>query len=278
VNPAREDDCDAKLLRAAYARQPLALGLSVGVVFVFAGLLWPHFPADHKIPWIAALLGVLASRAALWFAYSRPGARAAAARRWRYLFIAGACAGGAAWSFGPLMMIERAGEPANYLLALTLIAVSAVSMSALVGQLAAMWGFQAAALLPTAWKLAATGGEFERLAALIVGASMLTLMAAHRDRRGAGAPGRRSRPRPRTRRTSIAGEVALPGQHEPRAAHAAGRGDRRCAAARCRSGRRRQSCRADRVDQGQRGQPAGADRQHPRPVAHRSRRAASRRT
>ena len=180
---AREQraNVQAQLLHIAYGRLHLNLVMTVLVVALFAVVPWRHFSTAPMLAWLGALLAASGLRYLDLRAYLRsdPAVRHDSRRRPR--LIAGAAAAGAAWSFGPLALIEATGHPESYLLALTLLAVTAISTVSWSAQLAAMWTFQVTALLPTALALYATGGEIEKMAALIVFAGLLALMATGRS-------------------------------------------------------------------------------------------------
>ncbi|MCL4184066.1 MAG: hypothetical protein KJ011_11520 [Burkholderiaceae bacterium] len=170
----------AQLLHLAYGRLSLNLVMTALVVTLFGALLWRHFPSAPLLMWTGGLLVASGIRYLGLRAYLRSDPATRGDPRWRRRLVLGAAMAGATWSLGPVMLVGSAGHAESYLLALTLLAVTAISTASWSAQLAAMWAFQIAALLPTALALYATGGELERMAALIVCASLLTLMATGR--------------------------------------------------------------------------------------------------
>ncbi len=166
------------LLAVAYGRLRLSVLMTLVVVPAFAGLLLPLFPATGLWLWVGLVLLVASLRLGLWWAWQRRPAVRTAAARWRHGFLAGAVLAGASWAAGPVLLMPPAGHTETMLLLLTLLAVSAVAMTSLAAQLAAMWGFLLAALAPTALALLADGGQVEMLAAAVLAAALLALMTA----------------------------------------------------------------------------------------------------
>jgi signal transduction histidine kinase/CheY-like chemotaxis protein/HPt (histidine-containing phosphotransfer) domain-containing protein len=172
---------DARLLRSAYDRLPLSLALSLAVIGLFAVPLWPVFPHGDIGAWAAVLVSVIGLRMVLWLCHRHwADTEVAQGPHWRVLFVAGALLSGMSWAYGPFTLIREAAADYNFLLALTVVGVAAVSMGALVADLAAMWLLQSAMLLPTAWRLMTTGGKVETLCAAMVIACLLTLMMTGR--------------------------------------------------------------------------------------------------
>lgn len=177
----RQADVQAQLLHIVYSRLHLNLVMTVLVVALFVVMPWPHFSVAPMLAWLGALLAASGLRYLDLRAYRRGDAAARHASRRRRWLIAGAATAGVAWSLGPAMLIDTGGHPESYLLALTLLAVTAISTVSWSAQLTAMWVFQATALAPTALALYATGGDVEKMAALVMLASLLALMATGRS-------------------------------------------------------------------------------------------------
>ena len=168
----------------AFARLRLSVLMTVAVIVVFVGLLWPFFPAGLMSDWMIVLLTVAAARYGMWSAFTRFDTGSRLDTRWSWAFAVAAALAGASWSFGAVTLMPEAGQTESMLLCLTLLAVTAVSMVTLTAQPAAMYCFQMTALLPTGAALYATGGEVEGIGAAIVVAGTLVLMIVGR---GSGA-------------------------------------------------------------------------------------------
>ncbi len=182
-NPATDElqqSVEAALLRMAFERLPMSVLLTIAVCAVFVTLFWSFFPSSQKVVWVASMLAVSVLRLGLWRAHARSTAPAPRIRFWKRLFFAGAVAGGASWGYGPVMLMPPSGHTESMLLVLAVLAVSAVSMSALGALPTSMRGFQFAAIMPTIFALAATGGAVERMAAAVMFAGMLSLMIVGR--------------------------------------------------------------------------------------------------
>ena len=171
---------DYTLLKMAYGRLLQSVYLTVIVCIIFISLFWSFFPSSHKVLWVAAMLTISVLRYVLWLAHKRSEKTQPQYARWRILFFASAVAAGASWGYGPMMLMPPAGHNESMLLALAVLSVSAVSMSAMVAQVKAMLSFQFAALVPCIFALAATGGSVEIMAAAVLFAGMVSLMIVGR--------------------------------------------------------------------------------------------------
>ena len=178
--PAAEAEVAHALLVLAFGRLRLSVLMTLAVVPVFAGLMLPIFPATGLWLWVGLLLLTASLRLGLWWLWQRCQPGQATSPAWRHAFLAGAVLAGASWSAGPLLLLPPSGQTQTMLLLLALLAVSAVAMTSLAAQLAAMWGFLLAALVPTTLLLLARGGQVEALAAAVLGAGLLALMIAGR--------------------------------------------------------------------------------------------------
>ena len=164
----------------AYGRLRQSVYLTVAVCIIFVTLFWSYFPSNQKVVWVVAMLTISAVRYFLWRAYVRSGQSRSAHVRWRRLFFASALAAGVSWGYGPVMLMPAAGHNESMLLALAVLAVSAVSMSAMGAQVKAMLAFQTAALVPCIGALVATGGAVEVMGASVLFAGMVALMIVGR--------------------------------------------------------------------------------------------------
>lgn len=170
-----KQDVEAALLYDAYARLRQSLLMVLAVSGVFAGLLWPFFPAPLMRISVVVILGVAAARYLLWIAFQRAMPQSQELARWRGLFFVGAAAAGAAWAFGPTMMMPEAGSPEPMLIIGMLLSVCAVAISTLASQQPAMHVFIVAALAPPAIAIWNTGGDVERVAAAVLIAGLISL-------------------------------------------------------------------------------------------------------
>ena len=175
-----EHEIAGALIRMAFARLRLSVIMTVVVIGLFVGLLWPHFPESLMWPWLSVLLAVAVARYVMWAAFTRASTHAQTQPWWRHIFVVAAICAGCSWSFGAVTLMPGPGATESMLLSLTVIAVTAVSMVTLTAHLPAMFGFQVAALGPTAWALFNTGGDVEQLAAMIVLAGTIILMIVGR--------------------------------------------------------------------------------------------------
>lgn len=171
---------EQKLLDMAYGRVRQSVALTAIVFVVFVWLFRNHFPTNLKIVWVCGMVLIAMLRLLLSRAYDRADGAAREHPRWRTLFFVAAVAAGLGWAFGPVMLMPAAGQVESMLLVLTALAVSAVSVSALGGQVLAMLSFQACLLVPSLLALAATGGEVEQQAAAVMFAGMVSLMIVGR--------------------------------------------------------------------------------------------------
>ncbi len=178
-NAAFEQQVKTALLDMAYRRLRMSMSMSmlltVVVCLVFGGLIWPYFPNGGMGWWMAVLLLTVVARYGFWWAHSRVARPALQHQRWQWLFGLSALLGGASWALGPVMMMPAAGRTESLLLVLTVLSVSAVSVTAMASHKFALLAFQLATLLPTMAALFATGGDVERMASAVLLAAMLCL-------------------------------------------------------------------------------------------------------
>ncbi|MEI6704046.1 MAG: PAS domain S-box protein, partial [Deltaproteobacteria bacterium] len=178
--PRVEQDVEAMLLHAAYDRLPLSLQMTAAVTFIFAGLLWSFFPNARMMAWVLAILAVVAVRYLLWASFKRAKPESDALLRWRRLFLVGSAAAGAAWALGPILMMPQAGSPASALFVGTLLSVCAVAITTQGSQQAAMLAFVITALVPSAIAIWGTGGDVERVTAVVLMAGLVSLIVVGR--------------------------------------------------------------------------------------------------
>lgn len=77
-----DDVSDSALLRRAYERLPLSLGLSLLAMLVFMGLMRPHFSRHTFLAWSALMVLAVLLRGASWLAYRRRRRAGARPSRW----------------------------------------------------------------------------------------------------------------------------------------------------------------------------------------------------
>ena len=160
-----QQDVEVALLHDAYDRLRQSLFMTVVVTCMFAGLLWPFFPAPLMTIWMITAFTVLAARYLLWISFQSARSRTTVFTLWRNLFVVGAAAAGASWALGPTLMMPEAGSAESALFIGALLSVCAVAISTLASQQAAMQAFLVAALAPPAVAIWRTGGDVERVAA-----------------------------------------------------------------------------------------------------------------
>ena len=175
-----KSEIDATLIRMAFARLRFSVVMTLVVIGLFVGLLWPYFPESLMWNWLIVLVSVAGARYVMWSTFTRASAEAQTRPMWRHLFLIAAVLAGASWSFGVVTLMPGPGETEAMLLSLTVIAVTVVSMVTLTMHLPAMYEFQIAALGPTVLALYGTGDEIGLLAALIVAAGTAILMVVGR--------------------------------------------------------------------------------------------------
>ena len=180
VDAGMQGDVDRWLLILTYRRLRMSILMSVGVIALFAGILWPLFPAPLMWSWLALLLLTAATRYAVWMVYERSTAAARDRPIWNGWFIFSSIIGGASWGIGAMLLMPQAGDIRSLMLIVTLLSVSAVSVSTTATHLAALCGFLASALLPVAAALFLTGGEVERITALALCAGLVSLVMVGR--------------------------------------------------------------------------------------------------
>lgn len=175
---ATEAIIEAQLLGLAYKSLPLALLMTVVAVLIFVGLLWPLFPPEKSMLWVAVLLGIVALRYLAWMAFKRAAPEPDKTKLWQTLFFIGALAGGVSWSVGPYLMAPEVDPIVLAIIVGTLLSVCAVATTSLAPQKSAMQIFNVAALAPLAFEIWRSGGSIERIVSLVILASIASLIVA----------------------------------------------------------------------------------------------------
>ncbi len=175
-----EENIDAKMLRAAFARVPANLGLTIVVILVFVSLVGPFFPRSIIWAWIAVIVFALAVRLAIWVAFQRAELSPGNLKQWRRGFMVSSGIAGAAWGFGPTIIIPEAHGAEQALPVGTILCVCAVAIHTLAAQPGAIRAFVAAALLPPATSAWLDGGDVERVLAMVFLAGFVTIILVGR--------------------------------------------------------------------------------------------------
>jgi signal transduction histidine kinase/CheY-like chemotaxis protein len=168
----------AELLSIAYSRLLASLLMSLSVIVLFAVLMWPFFPAEKSIAWVAVLCAAVAGRFLLWLAYQRAKEREANFRLWQFLFLLGAAAGGASWGAGAIILRDYVHGIEVALFVGTALAVCAVATAALAAQRGAMHLFHFCALVPLSAVIWLSGGYLEHILGSIVLCGLVTVTIA----------------------------------------------------------------------------------------------------
>lgn len=177
---SRDTNLESKLLEVAYARLRQSLDMTFAVVALFTLLFWSFFPTPQMVVWLLVFIIIVTGRYAQLAAFKRAGESALTQARWRVMFILSAACGGAAWAFGPTLLMPAAGRPESALFVGMLMAVCAVAMNTMASQQKALLAFLATALIPPAIAAWRTGGEVERIVAGVIVAGMVSLVIAGR--------------------------------------------------------------------------------------------------
>ncbi|MBL8312299.1 MAG: response regulator [Rubrivivax sp.] len=185
--PPASPELEHRLLQIAYERLPMSLLMTIGVITVFLGLLWPFFPSHLMLIWASSILWAVLPRYALWLAHRRVAPGPDAVATWQRWYLAGAALGGAGWAIGPVLIVIHGPGEAVALLVATLLAVCAVAMNSNGSQRGAMQAFIGVALLPLSLALLASDSSVGTTLALVVWAAMASIIlvgrASHRGLR-----------------------------------------------------------------------------------------------
>jgi diguanylate cyclase (GGDEF)-like protein/PAS domain S-box-containing protein len=179
--PLQKQLTDAKLLAAAYEREPLNLAMTAATAVAIGVLLWPLFPAALMSTWLLAILGCVALGLGQWLAFRRADPDQNHMRRWQTLFLIKTTLNGAAWALGPTLMLRPGAGFQAALLISILICVCAVAMISVAAQRKAMQAFIVTTLTPPALALWFVSGDgLERLVAAALGCGMLMMLLVGR--------------------------------------------------------------------------------------------------
>jgi len=170
-------EVERRLLDEAYGRLALNMLMTAVSVSIFTVPMFLLFPQLAIGAWVAALvLNVVAGLAVrVWFRRS-----ARELRRGRLLFVTHSTLSGASWAVGPtLLAVDGIGAHWALLVSILLV-VCAVAMSTQAAQRAGMQAFLSAALVPPTVAAWSTGGEMERLCALVFVVGLVCLVLVGR--------------------------------------------------------------------------------------------------
>ncbi|MBL0124384.1 MAG: PAS domain S-box protein [Betaproteobacteria bacterium] len=197
--PGPAQDADTGLLYAAYGQMRANLLVTAIEFPILTALVWNIFTHEKLLAWMGVVFATLAMRYVLWAAFKRAAPGPDALTLWRNLLLAGTVATGAAWSFGPSVMLPQASGVEVGVIVAILISVCWIAVLTYASQQVAMRAFVAATLLPAAvvaW--ASTGSEKWLIGLLLVfvfvvllvhgrrlGQSMRALIEAQADQRAA---------------------------------------------------------------------------------------------
>ena len=181
--PAAAAEILAGQVRLVYSKLLQSMAMTITAALVFVSPMLVFFPERRALVgiWMALIVIVAGLRLQLWRAYARAASETLAVEHWKRLFVIGAGAGGASWSFGPLTLLSSGSLGLTVLLIVSVMSVSAVALVNLAPLRSAMVACLASALLPTALGLWLAGGNPERIAAMVVVAGLLALIRAGQD-------------------------------------------------------------------------------------------------
>lgn len=168
-------------LEIAYHRMYLNLVMTLAAALLFVGLMTPFFTGLQSMAWFSALVLVCLFRYVVWIAHARAKPDPARDQFWKRWFIVSALAGGASWSFGGVFLMPPGGGSDAILLVVTVVGVSGVAVVSQSPLLPALQAFLVASFVPMAVSLALTGGNAERVGALVIAAVMVVFLRVGRD-------------------------------------------------------------------------------------------------
>ncbi|MCS6948593.1 MAG: ATP-binding protein [Steroidobacteraceae bacterium] len=164
----------AAQLHWAFERLRLSIVMTIAVAMLIAVSLWRMFNDRLLLQWVAAVLIVALGRAVLWWAYRRARPAAQDVPRWEVGFSYAAAAQALAWSYGATRLAPTAVERDFAVLAVTLVAVAAVSTSALAPCRRALTLFVVLILAPFGLHLLGSDDWSQ----IVVGVALLVAMGA----------------------------------------------------------------------------------------------------
>ncbi len=184
-------DIEVQLLQIAYGSMRMNLLLTAGSFLLGTAVLWAWLPHAAMLIWLANILLMAGIGLVIDAGYRRSGGAPARFRFWKNCFTFNVWHAGAVWGLGPALMLGTADGNQATLLAVMVLASSAVVVNSVAEQRAAMFGFISLALLPpavTAW-IAGNGAFQSTSVVLLLGyvAFMVTGANSHRTLRAAVA-------------------------------------------------------------------------------------------
>ncbi len=139
-----------KQLELSYRRLPLAAALSLFVPLVFVWLMRGLFPDEALALWLGAVWLAAAVRGLLWLSWRRTGFATASIRRWTLRFWGVAALATLTWSAGAGILVQDAGSREAMMLAIMMLAVTAIGATSLASHLPSAITFIVGILAPVA--------------------------------------------------------------------------------------------------------------------------------
>jgi diguanylate cyclase (GGDEF)-like protein/PAS domain S-box-containing protein len=175
-------DVEGQLLRSAYQRMPLILGMTFAVPLLAALIWWAVLPHQLLLVWCLFCWACVASAYLLWRAFERTSHTPGSHGRWQQLFVWQSLLAGLAWGLGPsLFMPYTSATPQLALFLGLLLCVCGVATSMLSSQSWALSVFIGATLLPPAVAAAVLETDLGRLMSLTLLCSCLVLLVIGRS-------------------------------------------------------------------------------------------------
>ncbi len=166
------------LLRIAFERMPLNIGMTALASLLFTGLWWNTFPTRLLVIWSISILTLnVAARYVLWSVFRRWQSIDTNVIPWERAFLAQTALAGFAWGLGPTLIMRQSVTTESALLVAMLFAVCGVAINTLSAQRSALQAFIVAAMLPpamTAWN--AHGSTSTLVAYTLVGGAAVLLV------------------------------------------------------------------------------------------------------
>jgi signal transduction histidine kinase len=178
VSGAGPDDRDvsAALLRLTFRRQPLTLAVSLGLGILSGGLVSPLFPAGVIGWWLAALVGVLLARLAIWDRWRRRPADGL----WEAAFLVGVAATALVWSAGVVVLLSGASTGQALVLIVVMVTIGAAGSGTLSPHLGAAVTFLVVVIVPGAIVLLGQADPIMRTAGGLLVIAAVSLVAIAR--------------------------------------------------------------------------------------------------
>ncbi|OYT93451.1 MAG: hypothetical protein CFE43_04225 [Burkholderiales bacterium PBB3] len=178
--PHRDLSVESALLYLAYRRNVLDVAMSAVATIVGAWVLWPYLPHQPKVIWVSAMACMCLAAGFNCWAFFRAAPSGQNIVFWQRVFALQITVSGLCWSVGPALMMWPIDGPYAVLFVSMLFCVSAVIVASVSEQRMAMAGFVVGALLPTATVGLVTGGDVDRLVALVLLAGIAALIVVGR--------------------------------------------------------------------------------------------------